>query len=107
MIRHVGARTWPETGAHRRLKHNDMERDAAVRIHLEAIAAEPEAPPDDALKAYADGMIRRDEAIRRVGVREYAGLLVALGDSGLSPPRRIPTLQSTQGKRVAPEPAEK
>ena len=38
-------------------------------------------------KAYADGMIGRDEAIRRVGVRDYAGLLVALGDSGLSPPR--------------------
>ena len=60
---------------------------AIVRSHLEAITAEPDRPAEDALQAYADGMIRRDEAIRRVGVRDYADLLVALGDAGLSPPR--------------------
>ncbi len=60
---------------------------AIVRSHLEAITAESEQPIENALQAYATGSIRRDEAIRRVGVRDYAGLLVALGDAGLSPPR--------------------
>ena len=60
---------------------------AIVRTHLEAITAEPEHPMEGALHAYAAGMIRRDEAIRRTGVRDYAGLLVALGDAGLVPPR--------------------
>ena len=39
-----------------------------------------------ALEAYANGGIGRDEAIRRVGVRDYADLLVVLGDAGLTPP---------------------
>lgn len=60
---------------------------AIVRSHLEAVTAEPEQPMENALEAYASGIIRRDEAIRRVGVRDYASLLVALGDAGLSPPR--------------------
>lgn len=60
---------------------------AIVRAHLEAVTAEPERPKEDPLQAYAQGMIARDEAIRRVGVRDYAELLVALGDAGLSPPR--------------------
>lgn len=60
---------------------------AIVRSHLQAITAEPEHPMEDALHAYATGMIRRDEAIRRAGVRDYADLLVALGDAGLAPPR--------------------
>lgn len=47
----------------------------------------PEQPIKNALQAYAAGIIGREEAIRRVGVRDYAGLLVALGDAGLSPPR--------------------
>ena len=51
------------------------------------IRVEPKRPAEDALQAYAEGMIGRDEAIRRVGVRDYADLLVALGDAGLSPPR--------------------
>ena len=59
---------------------------AIVRTHLEAITAEPERPSENALQAYAEGLIRRDEAIRRTGVRDYASLLVALGDAGLSPP---------------------
>lgn len=60
---------------------------AIVRSHLEAITAEPERPLEDALHSYAAGMIGRNEAMRRAGVRDYAGLLVALGDAGLSPPR--------------------
>ena len=60
---------------------------AIVRGHLEAVTAEPDRPTEGPLQAYAAGIIRRDEAIRRTGVRDYADLLVALGDAGLSPPR--------------------
>lgn len=60
---------------------------AIVRSHLEAVTAEPEQPAEEPLQAYSTGLIGRDEAIRRIGVRDYAGLLVALGDAGLSPPR--------------------
>ena len=49
---------------------------AIVRSHLEAITAEPEQAPDDPLHAYAQGLIRRDEAIDHLGVRDYADLLV-------------------------------
>lgn len=57
---------------------------AIIRSHLEAITAEPEQPAEE---TYSAGLIGRDEAIRRTGVRDYAELLVALGDAGLSPPR--------------------
>ncbi|MCY4157819.1 MAG: hypothetical protein OXF66_10410 [Gammaproteobacteria bacterium] len=60
---------------------------AIVRSHLEAITAEPDRTPDDPLRAYAQGLIRSDEAVDRLGVRDYADLLVTLGDAGLSPPR--------------------
>ena len=60
---------------------------AIVRRHLEAVTAEPDRTEEDTLQAYATGMIARDEAIRRTGVRDYADLLVALGNAGLSPPR--------------------
>ena len=60
---------------------------AIVRGHLEAVTAEPDRTAEDTLQAYAKGMIGRDEAIRRTDVRDYADLLVALGNAGLSPPR--------------------
>ena len=60
---------------------------AIIRSHLEAITAEPDRPAEDPLHAYAAGVIALDETIRRTGVRDYADLLVALGDAGLSPPR--------------------
>lgn len=60
---------------------------AIIRSHLEAVTAEPERPANDPLQAYSAGLITRDEAIRRTGVRDYAELLVSLGDAGLSPPR--------------------
>ena len=59
---------------------------AIIRSHLEAVTAEPEQPAEDPLQTYSAGLIGRDEAIRRTGVRDYAELLVALGDAGLSPP---------------------
>ncbi len=41
----------------------------------------------DPLRAFARGLLSRREAIRATGVRDYAGLLAALGDAGLAPPR--------------------
>lgn len=38
------------------------------------------------LEAYSSGRMSRLEAIHRLGLRDYAGLLVALGDEGLSIP---------------------
>jgi hypothetical protein len=40
----------------------------------------------ESLAAYSRGELGRDDAIRAVGVRDYAGLLVALGDAGLPMP---------------------
>ena len=61
---------------------------AIVRKHLEAITAEPETPnKEDPLHAYAAGRIMRDAAIKRLALRDYGQLLVALGDAGLTPPR--------------------
>ena len=64
---------------------------ALVRGHLEAVTrgAEP-APAQGALEAYAAGLLGRAEAIRETGVRDYAELLVALGDADLAPPRPQP-----------------
>ena len=59
---------------------------AIVREHLETITAEDERDQTDPLHAYAAGLVTRAQAIDAVGVRDYAGLLVALGDAGLTPP---------------------
>ena len=64
-----------------------IEDDRVGLALSEEHKVEPKRPVADTLQAYAEGMIGRDEAIRRVGVRDYADLLVALGDAGLSPPR--------------------
>lgn len=63
---------------------------AIVRSHLEAVTAEPGTPGEDILGAFAAGLIGREQAIRQTGVRDYAELLVALGDAGLAPPRPPP-----------------
>lgn len=47
---------------------------------------ERRAPPADAV-AFAEGSITRQDAMDRLRVRDYAGLLVLLGDHGLTPPR--------------------
>ena len=41
----------------------------------------------DPLRAFARGLLPRRAAIRAAGVRDYAGLLAALGKAGLAPPR--------------------
>lgn len=60
---------------------------AIVREHFEAIT-EPDREPaeDDALLAYSKGLLSRAETIRRLGLRDYADLLVALGDADLPMP---------------------
>ncbi|CAN7327770.1 hypothetical protein LJR231_001788 [Phyllobacterium sp. LjRoot231] len=42
--------------------------------------------PRDALTAYSKGLLSRREAIRRLGLRDSADLLVALGDANLPMP---------------------
>ena len=41
---------------------------------------------DDPLLAYSQGRLARNEAIRVLGLRDYAELLVALGDADLPMP---------------------
>lgn len=42
--------------------------------------------PDNPLLAYSQGRLARNEAIRLLGLRDYAELLVALGDADLPMP---------------------
>jgi plasmid stability protein len=60
---------------------------AIIREHLEAVTSDgaPSAT-DDPLLAYSKGLLTRADAIRLLGLRDYAGLLVALGDADLPMP---------------------
>ncbi len=44
------------------------------------------APADDTLLAYSKGLLSRRDALQRLGMRDSADLLVALGDAGLPLP---------------------
>lgn len=60
---------------------------AIIREHLEAVTSGMEDPvAGDTLLAFSKGQISRGEAIRRLGLRDYAELLVALGDANLPMP---------------------
>ena len=60
---------------------------AIVREHLEAVTSDGVAPiTDDPLLAYSQGRLARNEAVRLLGLRDYAELLVALGDADLPLP---------------------
>ena len=60
---------------------------AIVREHLEAVTSVGADPiTDDPLMAYSQGRLARNEAIRLLGVRDYAELLIALGDADLPMP---------------------
>ncbi|WP_262265529.1 hypothetical protein [Microvirga yunnanensis] len=39
------------------------------------------------LQAYADGRATKERAVEVLGLRDYAELLVWLGDAGIQPPR--------------------
>ncbi len=55
------------------------------------VSVDPAQPKRDILVAYSTGLISRWDAIRDLGLRDYADLLVALGDANLSmplPPRQ-------------------
>ncbi len=64
---------------------------AIVRAHQEAVTSDGvTAITDDPLLAYAQGHLTRNEAIRLLGLRDYAALLVALGDADLPMPMPPP-----------------
>jgi plasmid stability protein len=61
---------------------------ALVRSHLEAVTSGGTSPPDDdPLLAYSMGRLSRRDAIKLLGLRDYAGLLILLGDADLPIPR--------------------
>ena len=66
---------------------NRTTMTAIVREHFEAIT-EPdgEISDEDPLLAYSKGLLSRKDAVRRLGLRDYADLLVALGDADLPMP---------------------
>lgn len=49
--------------------------------------ANPPPEPREAAAAFAAGSISSRDAMMALGLRDYAGLLVLLGDFGLEPPR--------------------
>jgi len=60
---------------------------AIVREHLEAVTSDGAYRiTDDPLLAYSQGRLARNEAIRLLGLRDYAELLIALGDADLPLP---------------------
>lgn len=66
---------------------NRTTMTAIVREHFEAITEpEREISDEDPLLAYSKGLLSRREAVRRLGLRDYADLLVALGDADLPMP---------------------
>jgi hypothetical protein len=61
-----------------------------VRQHLERVTGYIPASGDDPLVAFSKGRIGKEQAIERVGLRDYAELLVALGERDLDLPRLPP-----------------
>ncbi|MDL2405184.1 hypothetical protein PY650_05850 [Rhizobium calliandrae] len=60
---------------------------AILREHFEAITEpEREISDEDPLLAYSKGLLSTREAVRRLGLRDYADLPVALGDADLPMP---------------------
>lgn len=66
---------------------NRTTMTAIVREHFEAITEpEREISDEDPLVAYSKGLLSRREAVRRLGMRDCADLLVALGVADLPMP---------------------
>ncbi|ANL74246.1 hypothetical protein AMC83_PA00019 (plasmid) [Rhizobium phaseoli] len=51
-------------------------------------------PDESPLLAYSNGLLSKQEAIRRLGLRDSAALLVALGDANL--PMPLPPAQEIE-----------
>lgn len=62
---------------------------AIVREHLERVTGykETEARADDPLLAFSEGRTSKEAAIRALGLRDYAQLLICLGERGLPLPK--------------------
>lgn len=70
---------------------NGTTMTAIIRSHLEAVTSDGSSPPqDDPLLAYSEGRLSRRETIRLMGLRDYAELLVRLGEADLPVPRPAP-----------------
>lgn len=64
---------------------------ALVRDHLAKVTGyQPNDGATDPLVAFSKGEIDKARAIEQAGLRDYAELLVALGDHGLDLPRLPP-----------------
>lgn len=58
-----------------------------VRSHLEAVTAvSGPSAHDDVLTAFSEGRIGKEQAVRDLGLRDYAELLPLLGQAGLPLP---------------------
>lgn len=67
---------------------NGTSMTAIIRDHLEAVTASRSAEGvPDVLTGFARGLVSREDALSALGLRDYAELLVALGDHDLVPPR--------------------
>jgi len=64
-----------------------------------ALASSGGSRGDDPLLAYSQGKLGRDEAIGLLGIRDYAELLVALGDAGL--PMPLPPADDVENQALA------
>lgn len=62
---------------------------ALVREHLERVTGyrEQQAQADDPLVAFSEGRMARAAAIRALGLRDYAQLLIRLGEHDLPLPK--------------------
>lgn len=75
---------------------------AIIREHLEAVTSDGSTPAtDDPLLAYSQGRLARADALRLLGLRDYAELLVALGDADLPMPLPPPHDIESQAETFA------
>lgn len=72
---------------------------AIVREHLDAVTSSGRSSvTDDPLLAYSQGRLSRSDAIRLLGLRDHADLLVSLGDADL--PMPLPTPHEVENQAV-------
>jgi len=75
---------------------------ALIRAHLEAITStDAGLHEEDALLGYSRGILSRRDALDRLGLRDNAALLVALGDADLPLPTPPPHIIENQAATFA------